>query len=169
MSAEIRRVREDELAAYFDAMSTGFLFRPDVPRLAEDVKATWDLERVWGAFDGGRIRGTFRTWATELTVPGGATIPAAAVTNVTVMPTHRRRGLMRGMTLAEHEAVRERGEVAALLYAAEYPIYGRFGYGPACREAKWTIDVNSTSFIGEPGDGIDLVTPAQATRDIMKG
>lgn len=169
MSAEIRRVREDELAAYFDAMSTGFLFRPDIARLAEDVKGTWDLERVWGAFDGGRIRGTFRTWLTELTVPGGATIPAAAVTNVTVLPTHRRRGLMRGMTLAEHAAARDRGEVAALLYAAEYPIYGRFGYGPACREATWTIDVNSTSFIGDPVDGVDLVTPAEETRDIMKG
>jgi predicted acetyltransferase len=169
MSAEIRPIREDELAAYFDAMSTGFLFRPDIPRLAEDVKGTWDLERVWGAFDGGRIRGTFRSWPTELTVPGGAAIRAAAVTNVTVLPTHRRRGLMRGMTLAEHAAARDRGEVAALLYAAEYPIYGRFGYGPACREAKWALDATSTTFIGDRPDGVDLVTPSADTRDTMKG
>jgi len=169
MAIEIRRVRTDELTDYFDAMSTGFLARPDVARLAEDVVGTWDFERVWGAFDGGRIRGTFRTWATELTVPGGATIPAAAVTNVTVMPTHRRRGLMRGMTLAEHAAARDRGEIAALLYAAEYPIYGRFGYGPGCREAKWAIDVSSTTFTGESGAGVELVTPNEESRDLMKG
>jgi predicted acetyltransferase len=171
MPAEIRRVREEELTDYFDAMSTGFLARPDVARLAEEVRGTWDLERVWGAFDGGRIRGTYRSWPTELTVPGGATIPAAAVTNVTVVATHRRRGLMRGMTLAEHAATRDRGEVAAVLYAAEYPIYGRFGYGPACREAKWAIDVKSTSFIRERSDDddrVDLVTPAQDTRDVIK-
>jgi predicted acetyltransferase len=168
MAIEIRRVREDELTLYFDAMSTGFLSRPDVVRLAEDVKGIWDLQRVWGAFDGGRIRGTFRTWATELTVPGGAMIPAAAVTNVTVLPTHRRRGLMRGMTLAEHAAARDRGEVAALLYAAEYPIYGRFGYGPGCLEAKWALDVTSTTFTGEPAGGVELVTPNEESRDAIK-
>jgi predicted acetyltransferase len=168
MSVEIRRVREDELTAYFDAMSTGFLARPDVARLAEDVRPLWDLDRVWAAFDGDRIRGTFRTWPTEVTVPGGATIPASAVTNVTVMPTHRRRGLMRGMTLAEHAATRERGEVAALLYAAEYPIYGRFGYGPACLEAKWALDATSTTFIGEGADGVDIVPPTEEMRDALK-
>ena len=87
-----------------------------------------DLGRVrWDA----RICGTFRSWASELTVPGGARLPAAAVSAVCVLPTHRRRGIMRSMVAAEHGAARERGEAFGLLYAAEYPIYGRFGYGPA--------------------------------------
>jgi predicted acetyltransferase len=169
MPIEIRRIREEELAPYFEAMSTGFLFRPDIARIAEDVKPLWDLDRVWAAFEGDRIRGTFRSWATELTVPGGATVPAAAVSGVTVLPTHRRRGLMRGMTRAEHAAARERGEVAGLLYAAEYGIYGRFGYGPGCREARWTVDVMSTTFTGEPGGTLDLVTPSTETRDVIRG
>jgi predicted acetyltransferase len=171
MAIEIRRVRDDadELAEYFDAMSTAFQFRPDVARLVADVKPLWDFDRVWAAFEGDRIRGTFRTWATELTVPGGATLPSAAVTNVTVLPTHRRRGLMREMTLAEHAAARERGEVAALLYAAEYGIYGRFGYGTACRDARWTVDVTSTTFTREPQGRVELVTPSPETRDLIKG
>jgi predicted acetyltransferase len=170
MPIEIRRVRndDDELAEYFDAMSTGFLARPDVARIAVDVKPLWDFDRVWAAFEGTRIRGTFRTWATELTVPGGATVPAAAVTNVTVLPTHRRRGLMREMTLAEHAAARERGEVASLLYAAEYGIYGRFGYGPGCRDARWALDVTSSAFVREPSGGVDLATPSAETRDLIK-
>ena len=40
------------------------------------------------------IRGTFRSWATELTVPGGAALPASAIAAVTVRPTHRRRGIL---------------------------------------------------------------------------
>jgi len=47
---------------------------------------------------------------------------------VTVQPTHRRRGLLRALAAAEHAAMSERGEVVGLLYSAEYPIYGRFGY-----------------------------------------
>ena len=34
---------------------------------------------------------------------------------------------------------RERGEVADVLIAAEYPIYGRFGYGPAVASTSWEL------------------------------
>src|SRR4051794_13847293 len=164
MPIEIRTVHEDELASFVETMSTGFLNRPDVPRIADGVKSLWDLSRVWGAFDGERIRGTLRTWATELTVPGGARIPAAAVTNVTVLPTHRRQGLMRRMVTTEHAAARERGEAASLLYAAEYPIYGRFGYGPAAEIATWTVDALATSFHGPPASGVNFAPADEGTR-----
>jgi predicted acetyltransferase len=169
MSAEIRRVRGDELTEYFDTMSTGFLARPDAQRLADEVLPLWDMSRVWGAFADGRMRGTFRTWGTELTVPGGTRLPATAVTNVAVMPTHRRRGLMRAMTAAAHDDSRERGEVAAMLYAAEYPIYGRFGYGVGCREARWSIDVGATAFACQTDGRVELVRPAEDTRDVIIG
>jgi predicted acetyltransferase len=169
MSAEVRLVREDELREYFDTMSTGFLARPDIERLAEDVRPLWDMSRVWAAHEDGRMRGTFRTWGTEVTVPGGNRLPATAVTNVAVMPTHRRRGLMRRMTAAAHADSRERGEVAAMLYAAEYPIYGRFGYGVACREARWSVDVSSTTFACETDGRVELVRPAEESRDLMIG
>ena len=168
MPVEIRRVREDDLTAYIESMSTAFLGRPDVARLVEDIKPLWDLRRTWAAFDGGRVRGTLRTWATELTVPGGARLPAAALTNVTVLPTHRRQGIMREMLLAEHAACRERGEAVGLLYAAEYPIYGRFGYGPGCRNVTWTLDTLATSFYGEPAANVDFVPANEETRDVMK-
>src|SRR3972149_11165133 len=137
MTPQVRTIREDELPAYIDAMTTTFIDRPAVVEIAGDVKGLWDLQRAWAAFDGDRICGTFRSWATELTVPGGGRLPAAAMTNVAVLPTHRRRGVLRAMIAAEHAAVRERGEAVGVLYAAEYPIYGRFGYGPGCQIATW--------------------------------
>ena len=148
MTIEIRNVRTDEYADYVRAIGTGFLDRPDADRVAEQVSTLWEPGRTWAAFDGDLICGTFRSWATELTVPGGQTLPASAVAAVTVLPTHRRRGILTRLAAAEHAAIRDRGEAVGLLYASEYPIYGRFGYGPGCRIATWTLQVGRTGFHG---------------------
>jgi predicted acetyltransferase len=168
MTPEIRRVREDELPAYFESMSSAFLERIDAAKVAEEVKPLWDLDRAWVALDGDLVCGSFRSWATELTVPGGERLPAAAVSAVTVRPTHRRRGILRSMVAAEHGAIRERGEAVGLLYASEFPIYGRFGYGPGCREANWTIDTHATSFHGIPASGVEMTTASADTATAMK-
>jgi predicted acetyltransferase len=169
MTIDIRTAEPPEYAAYVEAMGTGFLERPDADRVAEAVVETWDPARTWAAFDGERIVGTFRSWATELTVPGGARLPAAAVAGVTVRPTHRRQGLLTQLAAAEHRAARDRGEALALLHASEWPIYGRFGYGPGCRTATWTLDATRTSFVGEPVRGVDLVTPDAGSADVLRG
>jgi predicted acetyltransferase len=168
VSIETRRVRDEELPEFVETMSAAFLERPDVDKVTAEVRPLWDLERVWAAFEDGSMRGTFRSWATELTVPGGKRLPAAAVSAVTVLPTHRRRGILSGMVAAEHGAIRERGEAIALLYASEYPIYGRFGYGPGTREATWTLDTRGTGFHGGPSGGVELVRPDSDAAATMK-
>jgi predicted acetyltransferase len=169
MKPDIRPVPEDDLPQFIDALSAAFLERPDVDKVAQEVRTRWELERTWAAFDGGRVCGTFGSRGTEITVPGGARLPAAAVAAVTVLPTHRRRGVLRGMVAAAHAASRERGEVASLLYASEYPIYGRFGYGPGTRVATWTLDATATSFNGDPATGIELVVPPETGLATIRG
>jgi predicted acetyltransferase len=61
----------------------------------------------------------------------GAQIPAAGVTTVGVLPTHRRRGVLTAMMRAQLDDVRERGETIGVLWASEDMIYGRYGYGMA--------------------------------------
>ena len=169
MTVEIRPVRDDELPAYFDALSTAFLDRPDVDKVAAEVRQLWDLERTLAAFDADRLVATFRSFATELTVPGGACLPASAVSAVTVLPTHRRRGILRAMIAAEHAAVRERGEVTGLLHAAEYPIYARFGYGPATTVATWTLDRRDSTFRAARARGsVELVRPSEALGETLR-
>jgi predicted acetyltransferase len=168
MPFDIRSIRPDELPAFIETMSTGFLDRPDTAAVAAEAGPLWDLGRAWSAFDGSRIVGTFRTWATEVTVPGGAQVPASAVTNVTVLPTHRRRGALRSMAGAEHRAARDRGEHVAILYAAEYPIYGHLGYGPACRMGTWTVDALGARFVAPTAGGVELVSPEEA-RTVLPG
>ncbi len=71
-------------------------------------------------------------------MPGGAAVPTAAVTVVTVHPPYRRRGLLTAMMRHQLEQVAKRGEPLAALWASESLIYGRFGYGPATSRAVLT-------------------------------
>ncbi|MGC5411827.1 GNAT family N-acetyltransferase, partial [Streptomyces sp. DT225] len=113
----------------------------------------------------------FRSFAQELTVVGGATVPTDAVTNVSVSPTRRRRGLLTRLMADDLAEAKERGDVAATLIAAEYPIYGRYGFGPAAWTTVWEVDVHRTGLdphrpVPSPGDGgrIDLVDGADVRK-----
>jgi len=168
MSHQVRNVGLDEVVPWLESLTTAFLERPDVAKIAEQLRPYWDPMRLWGAFDG-RVVGTLRSWASELTVPGGAHVPATAIAAVTVMPTHRRRGILREMLSREHDAARERGEVVGMLYASEAAIYGRFGYGMAVQSCQWTLSTKQTAFLAEPASGILYAEIDQATADIMRG
>ncbi|MFD8252233.1 GNAT family N-acetyltransferase [Streptomyces werraensis] len=160
---DVRPIDESEFADWSRAMNIGFLRRPTISEeLLEARRAQFVPGRTVGAFDDGRCVATFRSFAQELTVAGGAAVPADAVTNVTVSPTHRRRGLLTRMMAQDLAAAKERGDVVATLIAAEYPIYGRYGFGPATWTTEWTIDVPRAGldprWAGpEDGGRIDLV------------
>ena len=76
------------------------------------------VERVHAAWEGGRAVGGAGAFPFDLTVPGGR-VRAAGVTVVGVLPTHRRRGVLRAMMRAQLEACREQGEPVAYLWATE--------------------------------------------------
>ncbi len=167
MTAEIRTLEESDVADWVRAQYTGFHIAPTAD--AEEVAARRriiDLARTRGAFDGGRCVATFRSMPRELTVPGGAAVPASAITNVAVTATHRRRGLAARMMAADLADARERGDAVSILIAAEYPIYGRFGFGPATWVANWEVDVPRAALdqrYAGPADGgrVDMATLAE--------
>ncbi len=82
------------------------------------------------ALDSDAIVGGAGAFQFDLTVPGGP-VRTAGVTVVGVLPTHRRRGILRELMRTQLEDVHERGEPLAALWASEGAIYGRFGYGLA--------------------------------------
>ncbi|MEU9494384.1 GNAT family N-acetyltransferase [Streptomyces sp. NPDC048215] len=144
MSLDPRLVTAAEYPDWLRAVGTGFLRASAAVPGEQEVAvrlAHTDLARVQGVFDAGRCVATFRSFAQELTVVGGAKVRADAVTAVTVTPTHRRRGLLSRMMATDLAAAKERGDVVASLIAAEYPIYGRYGFGPAAWATEWEIDV----------------------------
>ncbi len=76
----------------------------------------------------------------HLRVPGGGTVPTAGLTWVGVHQGHRRRGLLKAM-MADHFArSRTRGEAVSTLYAAEPPIYQKFGYGLGTQDIRMKIN-----------------------------
>ncbi|GAB1328911.1 GNAT family N-acetyltransferase [Streptomyces sennicomposti] len=160
---DIRPITETEIPDWIRALNTGFLRSPAVAETEIADRSSYLVPaRTLGAFDDGRCVATFRSFAQELTVVGGATVPTNAVTSVTVTATHRRRGLLTRMMGQDLAAAKERGDVAATLIAAEYPIYGRFGFGPATWAAEWTVDLTRAGLDArrsapEDGGRIDLV------------
>ncbi|ANB07144.1 hypothetical protein SAM40697_3186 [Streptomyces ambofaciens] len=160
---DVRPITEAEFPDWQRALNTGFLMPPAVA--AEQLEARRHLfvpGRSIGAFDGERCVATFRSFDQEVTAVGGALVPADAISNVTVSPTHRRRGLLTRMMAQDLAAAKERGDVLATLIAAEYPIYGRYGFGPATTMTEWTVDVPRAGLDArwaapEDGGRIDLV------------
>ncbi|GAA2789219.1 GNAT family N-acetyltransferase [Streptomyces showdoensis] len=169
MSLEVRAIDESEFPDWLRAIRTGFLRPPVVPDAeVADRLPHFDLSRVFGAFDRGRIVATFHSFDQQLSTVGGANLAADAVSGVTVAPTHRRRGLLSGMMKDDLAAAKERGDACATLIAAEYPIYGRFGFGPASWLTEWSVDVTRAGFdrrtpgpgAGDGGGRIDLTDGA---------
>jgi len=128
-----------------------------------------DLGRTLAAVDDSRsehrIAGTLHSYPAELALPGTTCLTADAVTAITVLPTHRRRGLLSRMLEADLCAARDRGEPASILIAAQYPIYGRFGFGPATEQATYTVETAAAEFRRKPAGNVDFL-PAAEMREV---
>jgi predicted acetyltransferase len=142
----VNPVAAEEIEAWARAMATTFLHDPTASEATWQVgilRDRWHPERAWGARERGRWVATLRTEPRSMTVVGserGAPdLEIDALTNVTVAATHRRRGLMSQLLSSSLRAAHERGEAASALIAAEWPIYGRFGYAPATLSADYEL------------------------------
>lgn len=122
-----------------------------------------ERERLLSALDGTRIVGTATAFSFRLTVPGGE-LPAAGVTAVAVLPTHRRRGILRSMMRVQIDDVHARGEPLAILFASEPAIYPRFGYGLASLSASFEIERTFAAFrdVPQPEGTVRLLTVDEA-------
>jgi predicted acetyltransferase len=120
-------------------------------------------ERVYAAWEDGRVVGGLGVLRFQLTVPGG-TVPAAGVTVAGVLPTHRRRGILRGMMRALLDACHREGEPVAYLWCTEDTIYGRFGFGQASFTAEIDLPRERSAFHAPfvAAGRVRLVPPAMA-------
>jgi predicted acetyltransferase len=98
-----------------------------------------EFDRTLAAFDGQDLVGSTAVYSFQLSVPGHQTLPAAGVTWVSVLPSHRRRGVLSSMMTRQLAGVRDRGEPLAVLWASEAPIYPRYGYGLGMWHANFTL------------------------------
>lgn len=153
MDIQLRPVESDEFLTFARSAAMGFGEQFDGEedlRELEDERPLFEFDRSLAAFDGDAIVGTGGIFSFRLTVPGPTTVPAAGVTWIAVLPTHRRRGILTSMMSRQLADVRERGEPLAILYASESIIYGRFGYGLASSQMRLEIEPRYGAFARSP-------------------
>ncbi|MDQ0812630.1 putative acetyltransferase [Streptomyces sp. B3I7] len=174
----VRPVTTADIPDWLTALKTVFLRTTDPlgadaqPEALAERMEPIDPARTLGAFDDTAPHpcvATFRSFPQQLTAVGGTAVPADAISNVGVLPTHRRRGLLSRMMAHDLAAAKERGDVVATLVPTEYPIYGRFGFGPATHTAEWTVEVPRSGLdprwsAPEDGGRIDLVDGADVRK-----
>lgn len=154
MAIEIRAPALDELRAAMDAAETAFA--------GEVTDEDWEREqkilppsRALAAYDDGRPVGLAAAYQFDLSIPGGE-LPCAGVTWVGVLPSHRRRGILRDFMRRQLQDVRSWGEPIAALWASESSIYGRFGYGIAGPGVQAMSDSRRFALRREPSPEISV-------------
>jgi predicted acetyltransferase len=131
--------------AFFAAVVHGFHLDHQ-PEQGDPFTAVFEPDRSFGFTVDGRWISTCGAFTQTMITPGGS-VPTAAVTQVTVAPSYRRRGLLRAMMTHQLEDIAARGrEPMALLWASESSIYGRFGYGETLNRFRLTGETRPVSF-----------------------
>jgi predicted acetyltransferase len=158
----------DDLEAWRENIALVFHdSRPQTPERLATQRPRYAGQRLTGAWDGDLCVGTFRSWDTTLTVPGGNVV-ADAVSSVTVRPTHRRRGILTRLMTDDLGAAAARGVPVAILFASEGLIYPRYGYGVATWTATFEVDRARAALRPDvPRVGRVDVVPAARAREVV--
>jgi predicted acetyltransferase len=157
----IRPITEDEFDSYHVVDEHAFHSAPVLPRERANMLARFEFDRSLAAFDPetGAPVGITAIYSFRFAVPGGM-LPAAGVSWVGVLPSHRRRGVLRSLMHRQLSDIRDRGEPFAALWASEAGIYGRYGYG----RASWHL-----AFTTRRGEGALLRSASDASAAAVSG
>jgi predicted acetyltransferase len=166
MSVEIRVCPPERFTELIKTAEIAFA--EDMPDdMIGRVERVADKERWFAPFDGERMVGTSGIFTMNLKVPGGE-LPTGGVTFVTVLPSHRRQGLMSGMMRRMIDDCHSRGEPLAALWAAEGTIYQRFGFGMATICLNLEAEARSVGFAREwPREGSFRMLPVGEGRELV--
>ncbi|MFC4072815.1 GNAT family N-acetyltransferase [Actinoplanes subglobosus] len=166
----LRPSKDDDFADIFRLLST--VFHEDISGELRDLEGVvYELDRSMVADDAGLVAGHVQAFSRDLTVPG-AIIPAAHVSGVGVLPTHRRRGLLTRMMHRQLHEIADAGrEPVAILWASETSIYPRFGYGPAANRLFLNImnrEVRLPAPPPEPSGRLRMADPENLRTEMTK-
>tara|TARA_R110002096_G_scaffold77896_10_gene183474 strand:+ start:47377 stop:48576 length:1200 start_codon:yes stop_codon:yes gene_type:complete len=146
MAFTVRTINRSEFDRYEAvAMQT---FGGDVPEGESRLAKVLRVERAYAAFDGDEIVGTAGAFDHQLTI-GGGSAPMAGLTFVSVLPSHRRQGVLRALMAKHNDDMEAHGECISGLWASESSIYSRFGYGIAAEAHYLETDARTLRFARE--------------------
>lgn len=157
----VRTLTEDDRDAAVELDGNAFGSPAPTQEAGEQARLLLQDARMIGAFDGATLAGIAAAYRFRVGVPGGSA-PAAGVTWVGVLPTHRRRGVLSALMTHQLHALHEAGdEAVAILWASEPQIYGRFGYGLASRLMTLSVPRSAHALVAaapiDPDIGLRIV------------
>ncbi len=168
----IRPISPDEFDGFELVDQHGFHGSPMSESDRGRVLDRFEYDRSLAAFDGDMPVGVTLIYSFQLTVPGQEVLPAAGVTWVSVLPTHRRRGVLSSIMRRQLNDIRDRGEPLAILWASEAGIYGRYGYGRASWHLGFTFSRGEGTLAktvpSDPALVLRLVEPSAALPELAK-
>ena len=107
MDYPIRPVTADEAPGFFHSNAISFGHDPRPPEgLASTLKYA-DLGRSISVWDETQVVGTAGTWTFDMSTPGGS-VPCGGLTWVSVLPSHRRKGILTAMMRYQLDQERDR-------------------------------------------------------------
>ncbi|MEU6276569.1 GNAT family N-acetyltransferase [Streptomyces populi] len=163
MTTDVRVLRRADWDEWYENLIRAFGGVAESSEERELWNALTEYDRSLGVWDGENCVGTAGAFSFRVTVPGGASVPTAGVTMVSVAATHRRRGVLTSMMRRQLDDIRAGSEPLAVLVASEPGIYGRFGYGIATSSVSAEIDTARVRLSVPPGtDGVRLRYAAPA-------
>jgi len=171
----IRPIEEDEFDSFLTVDEHAFHGSPLSESDRRIVLDRFEFDRTLAAFDETTPVGVTMCFSFQLSVPGQEVLPAAGVTFVAVLPTHRRRGVLSSMMRRQLADVRDRGEPLAVLWASESVIYSRYGYGRASwylgltlRRGEGTLTRAALAAADGSGLRLRLADPQAALPELAK-
>ncbi|MYW20085.1 GNAT family N-acetyltransferase [Streptomyces sp. SID161] len=160
---ELKTLRPEEFDRWWEHLLRAFGGGPASAEERELDRTVTEFDRSLAVWDADTLVGTSGAFSFRMTVPGGAVVPTAGVTMVSVAATHRRRGVLTSMMRRLLDDARAKGEPLAALFASEPAIYGRFGYGSATSQLSAEIDTGRVTLaVPEGTDEVRLRYAAPA-------
>jgi len=171
----IRPITDDELAVFRSVTEHAFHGGPAPERDLSLIRALFETDRSLAAFDpalpasAGPV-GIAGAYTFGMCVPG-ATVPTAGVTYVAVLPTYRRRGILRSLMRRQLTDIAAGDEPIAALWASETPLYARYGYGRASATATFRFRRGEGALApfapSDPGLRLRLAEPAATAAELV--
>ena len=166
MDFEIRPCQEGEIRRALEICETAFgagVSDGDAARM----EALIEPQRSFMAFDGDAAVGTGGNFTFELTVPGAVSLPAAGLTMVGVLPSHRRKGMLTQLMRTFLADAKKRGEPLSVLWASEGSIYQRFGFGIATRQIIISAQADRMRMIDQPDPLVARMHTEQEAAEVI--
>jgi predicted acetyltransferase len=164
-----RPAAEDPRAALFVRTVERGFYEPQPQDVALDQLLGYahaDGRTYTGVYEAGadpaadRPVGTFSGFDKRLHTGRRREVEARLVSEVTVSPSHRRRGILRTMMESELAIAAGRGVPLAALTASEATIYRRFGFGAATTLRSVVVEVQGDAALAGPVSGrVELIEP----------